>query len=104
MSPRSLLCSTLTVVLTTATLRAQSTTDKLRAAADSAIVHNDWKTLVRLYEPVTRAEPTNGMAWFRLGAGLQELGRFTEAAAAFLEAIRVQFQVGQAELRLARVL
>jgi len=75
-----------------------------RAAADSAIVHRDWKELVRVYTPVTRDEPQNGLAWFRLGAGLAELGRLDEATNALQQAIRLQFQPAQAELRLARVL
>jgi hypothetical protein len=85
---------------------AQPTPDaaKIRAAGDTAIVHRNWKALVGVYEPVTRAQPENGMAWFRLGAGLNELGQLRPAANAFREAIRLQFQPGQSEYRLAEVL
>lgn len=94
------------VCLPLSRLCAQSSTDaqRLRAAGDSAIVHRDWKALASLYGPVTQAEHDNGMAWFRLGAALHELGRFKDAAAAMREAVRLQFQPAQAELRLARAL
>jgi tetratricopeptide (TPR) repeat protein len=75
-----------------------------RAAADSAIVHRNWKELVRVYTPVTRDEPQNGLAWFRLGAGLAELGQLEAATKAFEQAIQLKFQPAQAEWRLARVL
>ena len=75
-----------------------------RAAADSAIVHRNWKELVRIYTPVTHDEPQNGLAWFRLGAGLAELGQLDASTKAFEQAIRLNFQTGQAEWRLARVL
>ena len=75
----------------------------VRAAGDTAIAHADWKTLISVYQPVVTREPDNGMAWFRLAAGLQEDGRLTDAASAYREALRVGFQPGQAELRLARV-
>jgi hypothetical protein len=75
-----------------------------RAAGDSAVARHDWKALVSVYQPVTRAEPENGLAWLRLGAGLQELGKFSDAANAYRQCIRVKFQLGTCELRLARVL
>ncbi|HEY4307618.1 MAG TPA: tetratricopeptide repeat protein [Gemmatimonadaceae bacterium] len=88
-------------------LEAQLSPDQratIRADGDSAIAHRDWKRLVALYEPMTRTDPDSGIAWIRLGSGLHELGRYGEAAPAYRQALRLNFQPAPSELRLARVL
>jgi hypothetical protein len=84
--------------------QALADTQRLRAAGDTAIAHRDWKTLISVYQPVVTREPGNGMAWFRLGAGFHEVGRFRDAASAYRQALNLKFQPAQSELRLARVL
>src|SRR5689334_19250542 len=94
-------------VALTSTIGAQQSSERgpsgsadLRARGDTAIVHRDWRTITKLYEPVTKADPQNGMAWFRLGAARLELGQYAAAVTALSRAARLKFQPGQTELRL----
>lgn len=61
-----------------------------------------WDEAARKFEEVTRAEPANGLAWYRLGMSLHELGRFREAIEKFAQVERLNFAPGAAMFRTAR--
>lgn len=42
-----------------------------------------WPEAAQAYEAITKAEPNNGRAWFRLGTSLYSLGKYEQAASAF---------------------
>lgn len=73
------------------------------ARADSAFAQNSWQAAASGYEAVVKDAPRNGMAWFRLGASLEQLGRSDDAVSAYGHAISVGFQPVQAEFRTARI-
>lgn len=48
-----------------------------------------WAEAARAFETLTKAEPTNGRAWLRLGTSLQQLGRFEQAVGALQRAVEI---------------
>jgi hypothetical protein len=73
------------------------------AKADSFFVNSDWKNAAQAYATLTAREPSNGMAWFRLGASRQALGDLDGAIAPLEKARDLKFQIASAEFRLARI-
>jgi hypothetical protein len=75
--------------------------DSLRA--DSAFRRGDWPTVEKLYVAIAREQPTQGMAWLRLGIARQAQDKLDAAIPAFEKALELRFQVPTATLRLARI-
>src|SRR4051812_11234525 len=73
------------------------------AKADSLFLASDWKNAAQAYTAITQREPTNGMAWFRLGAARQALGELDAAIGPLEKARDLKFQTVSAEFRLARI-
>lgn len=48
-------------------------------AADEAFRKQDWKAAAAGYESITKSEPKNGMAWYRLGFAYHNLREFDKA-------------------------
>jgi hypothetical protein len=70
--------------------------------ANAAFANRDWDAAAKLFGDVARANPSNGLAWFRLGATLEMQHKFRDAAGAYEHAASIGFQPLAAELRLAR--
>ena len=60
-----------------------------RSAADDAYQKQDWKTAAAAYEKIVKAEEKNPQAKYRLGMALLNLGKPTEAQAAFEGAMAI---------------
>ena len=74
-----------------------TTTQVSAAKADSFFVSSDWKNAAQAYTAITQREPTNGMAWFRLGAARQALGDLDAAIVPLEKARDLKFQIVSAE-------
>lgn len=48
-----------------------------------------WVEAVAAYEAITKAEPGNGQAWYRLGASLSALNKHAEAVAPLVKAVEI---------------
>ena len=57
--------------------------------ADAYYQAQKWAEAASAYEAMTKAEPTNGRAWYRLGMSLLSLNRHEQAAAAFQKAVEI---------------
>src|SRR5262245_52198896 len=64
---------------------AQSQTEK----ADSYFQAQNWSESAKAYEEITKAEPANGAAWFRLGLSLHSIGKYEQAVSAFQKAVAI---------------
>jgi hypothetical protein len=73
------------------------------AKADSLFLASDWRSAAQAYAAITQRDPSNGMAWFRLGASRQALGELDAAIAPLEKASDLKFQTASAEFRLARI-
>jgi Tol biopolymer transport system component len=62
--------------------------------AETAFIRQDWKRAADAYGDLTRREPANGRAWYRLGLSLSRLKRYREADSAIERALEAEF-VGQ---------
>lgn len=61
-----------------------------------------WDDAAEVFGEVTRAEPENAVAWYRLGMALQESGRHAPAIDALERAAALGFQTPYARVRIAR--
>ena len=86
---RFLLTCTL-LICSTAVLNAA---DKPSASADEAFAASDWPHVIALYGEQTKANPSDAKAWYRLGRGLEETNRFTEAQDAFTHAAQLKYPI-----------
>ena len=59
--------------------------------ADTLYVRQDWAHAAIAYDALTRAEPANGRAWYRLGVSLQQSGHADRAIAPYLKAAGLGF-------------
>ena len=55
----------------------------LHPEADTMYQSGKWKEAAAAYEEITRNEPDNGQAWFRLGTSLHSVGDYRGALVAF---------------------
>jgi tetratricopeptide (TPR) repeat protein len=72
-------------------------------AAFALLQQRQWTPAASGFKAVTRKEPDNGRAWFRLGLALQGGNRDTEALTAFEKAIALGFNVGGASFNAAKL-
>ncbi len=70
-------------------------------SAEQAFQSQDWSEVVDAYKQITTEDPKDGGAWYRLGRGQEELGRFPEALAAFQKAAALGFQPALTKVRIA---
>jgi tetratricopeptide (TPR) repeat protein len=61
-----------------------------------------WNEAAKAYEAITKADSSNGLAWFRLGLSLHSIGEYRKAIDAFAEAQRLNFNAAGAMFRTAR--
>lgn len=61
-----------------------------------------WAEAAKKFEEVTKAEPANGLAWYRWGMSLHELGQYREAVEKYAQVERLNFSPGAAMFRTAR--
>ncbi len=57
--------------------------------ADTLFQAQKWAEAAQAYEAITKAEPTNGRAWNRLGMSLRLLGKDEQAIEAFQHAVAI---------------
>lgn len=57
--------------------------------ADSLFQAQNWEEAARAYEGITKAEPTTGRAWFRLGYSQLPLSKYDQALAAFQHSLEL---------------
>jgi tetratricopeptide (TPR) repeat protein len=73
---------------------AQGVTSQKTAAlqqANSLFNAEKWAQAAAVFEEITKSEPSNGLAWFRLGQSLHALGEYRRAIEAYEQAQKVQF-------------
>ena len=70
--------------------------------ANALFQKQEWAGAARLYESALKANPADGLAWFRLGACLHWLGRNQDSREAFHKALDLKFQPLQAMVVIAR--
>ncbi len=63
--------------------------DAVSDEAAAAFAAQDWAKAASAYEQVTKREPTNGQAWYRLGSSLHLLKRYQPAIDAYTKALEV---------------
>ena len=82
---------TLTLILLTAlTVAAQSQPPSPAAQeANGLFQAQKWDEAAKAYDALTKAEPANGMAWFRLGMSLMSLNRHEAAVAPLQKAVEI---------------
>lgn len=82
---QALVCACLILLLAAlapAVAQNDNQTDLIKQA-DALYQAQDWAKSAAAYERVTKADPSNGRAWFRLGASLHHIGRYDEAVVAY---------------------
>lgn len=57
--------------------------------ADALFQAQKWADAAQAYEAITKAEASNGRAWFRLGVALHSLGRYAQAVGAYQKALEI---------------
>ena len=60
--------------------------------ADALRLKKDWPAAAKAFEAIVKREPSNGLAWYRLGQSLQSLNQVRPAVDAFQHAIDNNFQ------------
>lgn len=70
--------------------------------ADKLYQAQKWPEAAKAYEAVTKAEPANSIAWFKLGLSLHSSGEYARAIAAFEQFERLQPQQPQGMYRIGR--
>ena len=63
-----------------------------RDAAKAAFAAHNWDQAAEEYGKITKADPTNGEAWYQLGMSLYSLDKFREAANAFQHSSELKFR------------
>ncbi|MCP3957741.1 MAG: tetratricopeptide repeat protein [bacterium] len=92
----------LTLTLALALNGPASAEQTLAEMAAAAFAAKDWKAATESYEGITRAEPENGAAWFRLGRSRHALGQTADAIAAYEKAESVGFNPQLSRFEMAR--
>lgn len=74
-----------------------------RASADAAYLAKDYARAAVAFAAVVAADPTDAVAWYRLGVSHEMLGKLPEARKDFNEALARGFQAYSVHVRLAQV-
>jgi len=61
-------------------------------AANAAFQARNWDKAAAEYGKITKADPTNGNAWYQLGMSLYSMDKFQDAAAAFQHSAELKFR------------
>ncbi len=79
------------IILTCLAVCMAQTTAQSKAMqeAESLFQAQKWNDAARAFEAVTRAEPSNALAWGRLGSALMAAGSYDEAAKALSKAVEI---------------
>ena len=57
--------------------------------ADALFKAQKWPDVAKAYEAITKNEPKNGRAWYRLGYALHSMGNFEQAAWSYQRAVEI---------------
>jgi tetratricopeptide (TPR) repeat protein len=57
--------------------------------ADALFKAQKWPDVAKAYGAITKGEPKNGRAWYRLGYAFQAMGNFEQAASSYQRALEV---------------
>lgn len=76
------------LAITSLSLRAQSQPAATAANDANALFQTQkWAEAAKAYETITKTDPANGRAWYRLGYALQQTGSYEQAVSAYLQAV-----------------
>lgn len=78
----------LTIVTGSANVAAQNPSSS-QATAEALYSAQKWAEAATAYETVTKNDPQNARAWYRLGYSLHSLGKFDQATVAFQHAVEI---------------
>ncbi len=70
--------------------------------ANTLFQSQKWAESAKAYDAITKSEPANGLAWFRLGQVRHSMGEYEQALAAFKQASDLNFNQGGTMYRTAR--
>jgi tetratricopeptide (TPR) repeat protein len=56
--------------------------------ADAAFKSQKWEESAKAYEAITKSDPGNARAWYRLGYSYHSLGKYDDAVTAYLQAAK----------------
>ncbi|MEM7353323.1 MAG: tetratricopeptide repeat protein [Acidobacteriota bacterium] len=105
MQPKPIARSTCLAALLMACLLApgiEATQQTLADKAATAFTAQEWQAAAEAYGELTRAEPENGAAWFRLGRSRQALGKADDALKAYEKALAAGFNAQLTRFEIAR--
>jgi len=57
--------------------------------ADALFKAQKWPEAAKAYEAITKGEPQNGRAWFRLGWAFHAMGNFEQAVGSYQRAVEI---------------
>ena len=84
------LCGALLLVAFVGSAAAQGNAGTNAAQeADALFQAQKWAEAVKAYQALTKTDPANGRAWYRLGTSLLSLGEYGRAASAFPKAVEI---------------
>ena len=76
-------------VILASTCLAIQTPATLPAEADKFYQEQNWPEAARAYAEITKADPSNGRAWFRLGTALNVQKKYQDGIVAFERAVEI---------------
>ncbi len=79
----------LLLLLTLTSVHAQQTPTPAMQAADVLFQAQKWAEAAPAYEAMTKTEPANARAWYRLGLSLFSLNKYEPARAAYQQALKL---------------
>jgi tetratricopeptide (TPR) repeat protein len=87
MNPKQLktatfVCLFLFTSFTTALAQTQTATPEAQAA-DALFQAQKWEESIKAYDAITKSQPANNRAWYRLAYALQATGKYNEAVEAY---------------------
>jgi tetratricopeptide (TPR) repeat protein len=71
------------LILLFVSLPSVAQTNPAMQEADALYQAQKWAEAAKAYEAITKAEPSNGQAWYRLGVALQAMGKYEQAIEAY---------------------
>ena len=86
---RSLLLGILMLLLTRTAPGQAAQSNAATPEADALFAAQKWSESAAAYEAVTKTNPNNGRAWYRLGFSLHSMGKYDQAVRAFQRSVEI---------------
>src|SRR5436853_1914823 len=87
--PRSILLVAILFTLLTVPANVAGQNATTSQTADALYTAQKWTEAAVAYDQITKSEPQNARAWYRLGFALHSLGKFEQAIIAFNHAVEI---------------